>query len=128
MDIAVVMAGTPVVRHEPVHLSAVYVGDRRRVIVPGAPIEGVLVVVRAGAAIELRIRNADRDLAVPGRKAVRAGERPEVVVERPVLLDDDDHVIDRADAAGGRRGGGPRPVRRCARRRRAGGGRERGDR
>jgi hypothetical protein len=116
-----VVCGVAEIDHEPVHLSAVDVGDRRRVIVARALVVGVLVVVGPVAVAELGIGDADRDLAVLRRKAVGPREGPEVVVEGAVLLDRDDDVIDGADP--GRRLRGD-PLRGPGRRR--GGRRARG--
>jgi hypothetical protein len=46
-------------------------------------------VVRRDALAEDRVLRADRRAAVAHRDALGAGERPEVVIERPVLLHDE---------------------------------------
>ena len=69
-----------------------FCGPVRTALVPR-----VRVVERADAAVRNRIGNADRDPAVPHRESVRPGVRPEVGVERAVLLHDHHDVLDRVD-------------------------------
>ncbi len=93
---------------EAVHLTPVNVAHRCGVIVGAPRVEVRRRVIRARASLEDGIRETDVPPAVGPRDAVGARIRPEVVVERAVLLHDDDDVIDRLDA--GRRRG-----RRCGR-------------
>src|SRR4029453_10094709 len=51
-------------------------------------------VIRPYACSGDRVGDADRRPPVPHRDAVGAWERPEVVIERTVLLDDEDQVLE----------------------------------
>src|SRR5713226_7492417 len=85
-------------RDEAVHLAAVDVGGRVRLAVRAAAIEVFGVVEWIDALAAAGVVDADNELAVRGRKAIGAGIRAEVLIERPVLLHDDDHVLNLVDA------------------------------
>jgi hypothetical protein len=86
-------------RDEPVHPAVGDVGDRVRLAVRPAGVQVARVVERLLAAAGRGVRDADGEAAVGVPwKAVGAGIRTEVVIERPVLLHDDDHVLDLVDA------------------------------
>ena len=78
-----------------VHRAAVHVDDGGLLRVRSPLVEGVRVVVRPTAGRAARIGQARRERPVrSARDPVRAGERPEVVIERPVLLHDEDQMVD----------------------------------
>ena len=79
---------------EPVHPPAVHVDGRVALRVRPALLELRPRVVRREAPAGDRVVGADRRTAVPHRDPVRAGERAEVVIERPVLLHDEDQVLE----------------------------------
>ena len=79
---------------EPVHLPAVDV-QLRVTLAVGTPLLQLLMgVIRPYACSGDRVGDADRRPPVPHRDAVGARERPEVVIERTVLLDDEDQVLE----------------------------------
>ncbi len=85
----------------PVHRAVIDRDPRRLHVVRAAFVEHVLVVVRPTTCpVRLRVADADIEPTRTGflRDAVGAGERPEVVIERTVLLDDEDQVIQVLDA------------------------------
>src|SRR5207253_2057002 len=98
-----------------IHLSAVDIILRGRLAVRPAAVQVIRIVERFHALPAARIFDADRWLAILHRDAVSAGKRPEVRVERSVLLHDDDDMLDLLDAVGRSRGrsGGWRSRRRC---------------
>src|SRR5215212_6711334 len=83
---------------ESVHQPVVDVVDGIEVVVGAADIAVARVVVRLDADSGLRVRRADERLAPVHRNPVGPRERPEVGVERAVLLHDDHDVLDLVDA------------------------------
>ena len=85
-------------RDEPVHRAAVDVVPTRPLVVRAALVVLAGVVVRLPARA-LVVPHAHRERTVRvARDPVRTGERPEVRVERAVLLDHEDEVVDVVDA------------------------------
>ena len=84
--------------NEAIHASAVDVCSRSPGCVRTPEIDQVRVVERAEAVSCVRVGDADGRSPPMPRDAVGAGKRPEVVVERAVLLHDDDDVLDLLDA------------------------------
>ena len=87
---------------EAVHLAVVDVGDRRDRVVRPARVAVVHVVVGPLANVRQHVRDAARE--PPRRRsgqALGSRGRPEVRVERPVLLHYHDHVLDLVDALRG---------------------------
>ena len=83
---------------EAVHLAAVDVARRVRIVVRSTTVDvGVIDVGRHARAVR-RIGHAHGRLAVLHRDPVGARKRTEVGVERPVLLHDHDDVLDLVDA------------------------------
>jgi hypothetical protein len=80
--------------NEAVHPSPVDVCQRIRLAV-GTPVVHVASVVKwPYALLAHRIGDTHRRHAVPHRDAVGTGKRPEVTIERTILLHDDDDVVD----------------------------------
>ena len=117
---------------EPVHLAAVDVELRVSLAVRAPLLKLLRRVIRPDASSGDRVGHADRRPAVAHRDALGARERPEVVIERAVLLDDEHQVLEvllrllELRQVGTRRGRSGRPGR--AARRRAGQTRGRGAR
>jgi len=82
---------------ETVHLAAGDIAHRVAVAVRPACVAVELVVVGTLAGVQSRIGDANRRRAVLHRDPVGAGVRPEVGVERAVLLHDDHDVADLVD-------------------------------
>jgi hypothetical protein len=78
---------------EPVHMSAVHIRVGVGLTVRPSLLQLAARVVRRNARAEDRVGNAHRRRAVTHGDALGAGERAEVVIERPVLLDDEDEVL-----------------------------------
>ena len=116
---------------EAVHPPAVDVELRVTLAVRTPLLELFARVVGTDAFVGDRIGDAHRRLPVAHRDALGPRERPEVVIERTVLLDDEDQVLEMRlglfelrQVGNGR--GRPRRPGRAARSSRAGGGEHRG--
>src|SRR3954462_1180416 len=92
------MPAAPGPDDEPVHLAAVDVADRVAVVGRPAGVAVGGVVVGPDARLVRRIGYTHRRHPALHRDAVGAGIRPEVGVERAVLLHDHDDVLDVVDA------------------------------
>jgi hypothetical protein len=90
-------AAGPRLADEAVHLAAVHVAHGVQVLVRAAAVPVARVVVRVDADMRARVGHADREAAVAPRQPVGSRVRPEIGVERAVLLHDHDHVADLVD-------------------------------
>ena len=84
----------PFLRDETVHQTVVDVANRAQLGMRAADVAVVGVVERLEAGARLRVERAHERLTAVHRDSVGAGERPEVGVERAVLLHDDHDVLD----------------------------------
>jgi hypothetical protein len=90
-------AAAPRLADEAVHRAAAHVAHGVEVLVRAAAVPVARVVVRIDADVRARIGHAHGEAAVSARQTVGSRVRPEIGVERAVLLHDHDHVADLVD-------------------------------
>src|SRR5262249_35288180 len=79
---------------EPVHPSMIYVGYRRRIVVGTFPVAVAMTHLWPYARLEDRIGRARGGHTIVHRNTVSTRVRPEVLIERTVLLHDHHDMLD----------------------------------